>query len=305
MERDSDCHTVGQPDSGQTGSSAARTARGLAPLSVFMILETPRRHRHAGLIVKLLFFVAAFGHALGAAETNSTSPEIAPGLAWFHQSIRVVPWSIHVVQIDRGRAGFQFVTSLAQGAVVGLAPLSEQVRSLPTPQGEPLAAINGDFFRIEKGPYQGDPRGLQITQGELVSNPTSGACFWIDAKGRPQTGAVTPQLKVIWPNRRTTPMGLNQECTNNRAVLYTPTFGPSTRTRGGLELVLEPAGNGPWLPLRAGLVYTARVREVRTGGETPWTGGRVVNSPSDGRERPVANALILLRTSAVQQNRNP
>ncbi|MBI4324024.1 MAG: phosphodiester glycosidase family protein [Chloroflexi bacterium] len=392
-----------------------------------MILETPHRRRQAGIIFSLCLCAALLGPALGTAETNSTSREIAPGLAWFHHSNHEVPWSIHVVQIDRGRAGFQFVTSLAQGAVAGLAPVSEQVRSLPTPLGEPLAAINGDFFRIEKGPYRGDPRGLQITRGELVSNPAAGACFWIDAKGRPQTGAVTSQLKVIWPNRATTPIGLNQECTNNRAVLFTPTFGPSTRTSAGRELVLEPAGDGPWLPLRAGLVYTARVREVRTGGDTPltpglvvlalgdelmprppevsadsklrislstrpdltgvltamgggprlvaqgkpvqwtpplprhprsaigwndrylfflvvdgrqkdlslgmtfpelasylaflgcreavnldgggsstlWVGGRVVNSPSDGRERPVANALILLRKRAVRPNRDP
>ena len=32
-----------------------------------------------------------------------------------------------------------------------------------------LAAINGDFFVIQPGPYQGDPRGIQIAEGELVS----------------------------------------------------------------------------------------------------------------------------------------
>jgi hypothetical protein len=67
-------------------------------------------------------------------------------------------------------------------------------------------------------------------------------------------------------------MGLNEERSPFEAVLYTPRFGTSTRTSGGRELVLEQAGpQSPWLPLRAGQTYLARVRAVRSSGNTKLT----------------------------------
>jgi hypothetical protein len=53
------------------------------------------------------------------------------------------------------------------------------------------------------------------------------------------------------------------------AVLYTPSYGASTRVRGGRELILEKDGEGPWLPLPPGETCRARVREVRSTGDTP------------------------------------
>jgi len=38
------------------------------------------------------------------------------------------------------------------------------------------------------------------------------------------------------------------------------------------------------------------------GSSTLWLGGKIMNSPSDGRERSVANALILLQR---KQDGNP
>jgi hypothetical protein len=61
-------------------------------------------------------------------------------------------------------------------------------------------------------------------------------------------------------------------------VLYTPTYGPSTRAQGGRELVLERAGDGPWLPLGAGQNYRARIRAVREGGNAPLQPGLLVLS---------------------------
>ena len=70
-----------------------------------------------------------------------------------------------------------------------------------------VAAINGDFFVIKPGPYQGDPRGLQIAQGELVSRPM-GSSFWITPSGELKIGPVESKLRVIWPDGKTeTPLG--------------------------------------------------------------------------------------------------
>jgi hypothetical protein len=122
--------------------------------------------------------------------------------------------------------------------------------------------------------------GLQIRQGELVSAPSERACFWIDTQGQPQATNVLAQFAVTWPDGQSTLFGVNEERPNPGAVLFTAAVGASTKTRGGRELVLERAGDNPWLPLRVGESYTARVREVREAGDAALTADIAVLSLS-------------------------
>jgi hypothetical protein len=202
-------------------------------------------------------------------------------ISYQHEKVSNGPWSIHVVKFDRSQRDLELRTTLSQETIFGLSTLVEQVRALPQQAGSPVAALNGDFYVIEaKHPYLGDPRGLQILDGELISAPGDQASFWIDAAGNPQATNVTSDLKVTWPDGSTTPIGLNEERRNGAAVLYTPRLGQSTRTQGGRELILERAGAGPWLPLQAGREYMARVREARADGDSSLTNGLLVLSVS-------------------------
>jgi hypothetical protein len=202
-------------------------------------------------------------------------------ISYQHEKVSNGPWSIHVVKFDRSQSDLELRTTLARETAFGLSTLTEQVRALPREAGAPLAALNGDFYVVEaRHPYLGDPRGLQILDGELISAPGDQASFWIDATGNPQATNVTSQLKVTWPDGSTTPLGLNEERRNGAAVLYTSRLGPSTRTQGGRELILERAGDGPWLPLQVGREYTARVREARTNGDSALANGLLVISIS-------------------------
>ena len=175
----------------------------------------------------------------------------------------------------------------AGGYAVGLGRLSDQARLLASEQATPMAAINGDFYQ-RGGPYAGDPRGLQIVDGELISAPSGSASFWIDALGEPHATNTTSLLEVTWPDGTTAPVGLNGGRPSNEIELYTPAIGPSTQTGGGRELVLEPRGNTLWLPLRPGRVYPARIREVRETGDTRILPGTMVLSigPSLARRVP-------------------
>jgi hypothetical protein len=179
-----------------------------------------------------------------------------------------VPWSIHIVKIDRSRADLRFGTTLGGGEVFGMGIVSEQVKTLPAGTGRPLAAINGDFYE-KVGAYPGRPRDLQIRDGEVLTHPTGHTCFWLDPEGNPHMTNIVSQFRVIWPNAGSTPFGLNVQRTNGLAVLYTARMGASTLTAGGLEYVLEHSPGREWLPLRAGRTYTARVRRVSLTGNTP------------------------------------
>jgi exopolysaccharide biosynthesis protein len=240
---------------------------------------------------------------LASCDSTQEAPwrQVLPGVSYRHDRIESEPWSIHVLRIERSRKDLEIHTTLAQGTVLGLSQLTRQVAKLPADLGRPVAAINGDFYVTDRGLYIGDPRGLQILDGELVSAPTDQASFWLDPAGNPQMTNVLSRLNVTWPTGATTPLGLNEERTPVEAVLYTPRLGRSTRTSGGRELILERPGDGPWLPLRAGQTYQARVREVREGGDTPLSPDKMVLSlgPALLSNLPKVEAGSLLKISAA------
>lgn len=261
---------------------------------MFCSFHASGRARHAGRCL-------AAALALGMAGCDSRQ-HAGDGITYTHDTVTRVPWSIHVLKIDRSRRDLEWHTTLAQGHVVGLSTLVQQVQALPRSLGQPLAAINGDFYIAdERSPYVGDPRGLQVLDGELVSAPSDQASFWIDANGGPQATNLVSELRVFWPGKiepAATPLGLNEERAKNSAVLYTPRFGNSTRTRGGVELILERDSDEAWLPLRAGLDIPARVREVRAGGNAPLDTNTMILSLSPGL---LTNfpALLQVTTGAV------
>ena len=194
------------------------------------------------LVSRLLVLVLAWStSAFGAAK-----PERA--FSYTNEVVSKMPWSIHVVKIERSHHDLQFCTALGGGAVLGMGILTDQLKALPVELGTPLAAINGDFYEKAKE-YPGRPRDLQIRNGEVVTHPAGHTCFWIDPQGNPHMTNVYSRFRVVWPNGKATPFGLNVQRTNDAAVLYTSVIRASTHTKGGLEYVLENSPDCTWLPL--------------------------------------------------------
>jgi hypothetical protein len=204
--------------------------------------------------------------------------ERGPGITYLHDEIPDAPWSIHVVKVDRTRADLQFETTLGAGSQIGMSLVSDQLKKIAPDLGRAVAAINGDFYKIADK-YNGDPKGVQIVHGELVSAPISShSCFWIAANGEPRITNVYPNFTVTWPGGESIPVGLNEERAKNTAVLYTAANGTTTGTDGGVEIVLGRHANESWLPLRIGETYSAVVKEVRASGNTPLGPDTVVLS---------------------------
>src|SRR5260370_16491568 len=152
--------------------------------------------RLVGLLVGLLVLAAAM--VVGAEQV--ARPKLSRGFSYRNDRVEEVPWSIHIVQIERGNPDFELHTTLAKGTVFGMSTVSEQIKALPPELGRPIAAINGAFFRNARTPYQVDPTGLQILQAELVSGPCERSCFWIDAARTPQMTTVVSHSNIIWPH---------------------------------------------------------------------------------------------------------
>ena len=214
------------------------------------------------------------------AATLAGEPEAPKPDHWFYYTNEVneeLPLSVHLVRIERARHDWEFCTSLGKGTTLGMAVVSEQVKALPSNCGQPLAAINGDFY--EKNEKElGRPRDVQVYLGEVISTPAGHTCFWMDPDGTPHMTNVYSRFRVIWPDGKETAIGLNQLREDDAVVLFTSVMGASTRTTGGTELMLEPAMNSPWLPLRIGQKYSVKVREVRHSGDAPLTRDAMVLS---------------------------
>jgi len=219
--------------------------------------------------------------------------DVAPGVEHIHESVAEGPWSIHVLKVDLSRRDLHWVTALGAGHVFGLSTVSEMVHlAAASAGGRLVAAINGDFFAIRAGDYQGDPLGIQIMNGELVSGPRAGyGAFWMDAEGKPHMWEVESHLRARWPGGEEVPFVLNEGRPDGGAALYSPVMGfparndtlfPSTRTRGGRELVLERVEGQPWLPVEVGKRISARVREVRDAGNTPLEADALILSLGPG-----------------------
>ncbi|MBW8041587.1 MAG: phosphodiester glycosidase family protein [Planctomycetes bacterium] len=220
---------------------------------------------HVKSIGRRLYYLALvlLVTSISFSQTNNDAafPLILPGLEYVHQRIGTGPLSIHRIKIDRSQSQFAFTSSLAKKSIYGLEPLSRQIQALDPLIGRPLAAVNGDFFRIRTGLYQGDPLGLQIVRGELVSSPKN-TCFWIDPKGKPRIAYVQPSFRATWRNGTSVNFDINQECVQDGAVLYTPSMGFSTRTKNAIELVLEKCDDSGWLPIKPGQTCNGRILSI-------------------------------------------
>lgn len=232
---------------------------------------------------RLALFASAVLAVAGCRPEAPAAPSlatVAPGLAYTNQQVPKEPWSIHVVRVDRKDPTLSLETVHARNGAVGLAPVSAQLRELPRTLGEPLAAVNGDFYQRDRA-LAGDTRGLQITAGELVSAP-KGVSFWLDVAGQPHITNVLSQFEVRWPDGSQARLGLNEERKGNTAVLYTPAVGKSTHTEGGRELILEAAGGAALPALAVDSTFKARIRELREDGDTPLQPGTWVLSLGSG-----------------------
>ena len=230
------------------------------------LMLTYRNHAGRLLVASLLGLLA--DSIATAKEPPAPLVEISPGISYVNRRIPSGPWSIHIVQVDRRRADLRLESRHAGMGAVGLNTLTEQITAVPASLGKVEAAINGDFYQRDRA-YAGDSRGLQIVNGELMSAPTGGVAFWLDAAGMPHAGPVASKLSVTWPDGTTQPMGLNEDRKVTEVVLYTQSIGGATRTTGGREWVLEPAEPAASMIPTAGAAVRVRIREARDAGNTP------------------------------------
>lgn len=232
-------------------------------------------NRWASLAVVL---VVAFG---GIALPGSAAPlpadfkEAQPGISHYSDRIAAGPLAVQVVRIDRSRKELQFLPMLGHGTRIGLNTLSSQVRLVPRTVGRAVAAINGDFYKTEGDAFPGDPRGLFVSRGNVVSAPAGTATFLIGTNGSPQIVETESAFELTWPGGEVSTLGLNAIDVEAPTILFTAAAGTMPMDQRGAVLVLESAGGKPLSTLPLGGVVEAKVAALRSTGQLlspdrPW-----------------------------------
>lgn len=227
-------------------------------------------------LTRALLLIVATVALVCPVHATQTTKQLANGVT-LTQDINTTPGSelvVDVVTVDPKAPGVSLKAALGQDVVYVDEPTQgrEAIASLTGRRGA-LIGINGDFF-----PFTGDPAGLCVIDGELVSEPA----FHRVIIGVKRDGTIVfdnPefQAKLTLANGMGRQIdGINRERKTNELVAFTPIYGSgSARKFPANEVVLACDD----LPLRPGKPVHAVVTDVKTNSaNTPIPAGCMVLS---------------------------
>ncbi len=203
----------------------------------------------------LLFALLAVSGGLSAKTT--VSKQIAPGVEVVQTILDAAdpggPLMIHAVVVDPNRPGVR-VEAWLGGDTVEEPNASREPLPLTAARAGAVAAVNGDFFSFTNG----DPIGLHIHRGEIVSEPgiRSGAGFTAD--GRAVFGAAKLSATVKAPNGDSLAIGGLNRQGSGELILYAPIYGLKTPKAAATIVTLESGGKS----IRSGVTLSAEVVSV-------------------------------------------
>jgi exopolysaccharide biosynthesis protein len=195
--------------------------------------------------------VACLFALAGAGQAQTWEKLIAPGLTYRMEVDLATPRVVHALRYSLGS------TTKAMPELAGLTVYSESGSSRQT-VGElvkktgAVAGINADFF-----PYTGDPLGLMVREGELISTPRQKRSTFAWGKGGAWCSMCDCDLSCTANGTSIAFDGLNEQCGVNEVVLNTTVAGVAIGEKGRvLQVVLqiEPGHLSPSSSLRGTIV---------------------------------------------------
>jgi exopolysaccharide biosynthesis protein len=189
------------------------------------------------------------------------------------------PVKVNLLRLDLTKVRLD--VKLGMDMIVG----TETTSSIAARHGA-VAAINSGFFRLDSSIFAGDPAGLLMTDGALLSESVNGRAV-IMINNRPNVTEVdldrADVSHALMVRGREIAVGTNRELKADDAVLFTQEFGRSTLSRAGsVEFLIQ---NG-------------RVRRIFSGGSNPIPQTGYIVSASGSRLADI-RALLTIGTRAT------
>ena len=149
------------------------------------------------------------------------------------------PWRLQVIRVNPHEFTGTYRSTL------GISTGRRETTSSMARRAGAVAAVNGGFFSIhEPRSYAGDPTGISVVDGRLLSEAVKGRSALI-LQGR--TARVTELESAIsvdsYDGANTKIDGVNRIAKDNELILYTEDLGTRTPVDEGTEAVLDTNGN--------------------------------------------------------------
>src|SRR3990167_1447565 len=191
------------------------------------------------IIFLCLCLVIFPGHVLGGKDLAVVSEKkISDGISYRHYVRKgSEPLNLHLLEIDPDKVKIDF--QLAQDEILG----RETVSAMAVRRGA-TAGINGGFFEVY-GEYQGDPEGLYVSSGKILSEPLFNRSSIGVCGGQDGQQLLIDQIRVVSSiiadgKRRNRVFGLNRARKVDDIVIYSPEFGSKTLTDdSGAEIIIK------------------------------------------------------------------
>jgi hypothetical protein len=198
------------------------------------------------------------------------------------------PWDMRVLRVDPRSFRGSFRTS------VGVNVAKRETVSSMARQAGAIAAVNGGFFNIHTArEFQGDPVGISVVGGRLLSEAVPGRSALV-LKGR--TARITEVKTIVTVassgGSRAEVQGVNRAAEGDELVVYTSEWGAKTPANGGAEVVVD--GNGTIVKSRTagGIVPKGMWVLHGSGLAAEWIGQHA----AEGMRLVVHNRVVDLRT---------
>jgi hypothetical protein len=205
---------------------------------------------------------------------------LAPGIDFAVGTMRTSgdrPQSVRVATVETRRSNVRLKSVLSNDRVVRREVVTSMAIRMSEPERRAMVATNGDMSTRNRVDAYAAPQSMAASSGELLlaqacTRPTLG----VDPDGDAHIGDVRVHVTAIPPGR-TLPKQIHRVNTHRddtKTVLFTKRFAASTRTRGGLEVVLQLEGI-----LRPNDSQMVKVLKIRRGaGNTTLRAGQAVLS---------------------------
>ena len=179
--------------------------------------------------VRILVFLCTLCFLCGKSSAQNFK-QLHPGVehAQVVHKIGTDPVKINLLRLDTSLVRLD--VELGMDSVVGL----EKISSIATRHGA-VAAINSGFFRLDSSIFAGDPAGILVLDGDLLSESLNDRVA-LSIENRKDTSLVeigryrTLSTLKTQGGANIKIDGFNRERKSNEVVIYTPHFGRSTLT---------------------------------------------------------------------------
>lgn len=174
--------------------------------------------------VKAVFFGCLLLLTLSPLHAQTAVKVLGEGvvLKQYVQPFADKPQIVNVLEVDLRKPDVRVEAALASGTVYrqdltqGRETVSATVQRLGA-----VAGVNADFF-----PFTGDPLGIHIQGGELVSEPSQRVAFGMTARREVIFGEVIVRGQVTPEGDEPLPLnGINRPIQANECLLITPRWG--------------------------------------------------------------------------------